>query len=291
VLAKEIISTLESYWKKKGLSFDIIKTSNIGGGSINHAFLIETQNKSYFLKYNTAASHPHMFTSELKGLMLMANTKTIRIPETYFAYEGKDYSFILMEYIKSQGLQDNFWQTFARELTALHSHSADFFGLDFHNYMGSLNQSNTKHSEFDEFFIEERLEPQIKLARNKGFLNSKHIHQTERLYQELSSIFPNEKPALIHGDLWSGNFISDELGKPVLIDPATYYGHREVDIAMTIMFGGFSQDFYESYQQVFPMAKGWEERLAYYNLYPILIHINLFGNSYLPSFERVINKF
>jgi len=291
VFPKEIISTLESYWKRKALSFDIIKIMSIGGGSINQAFLIETQDNSYFLKYNTAAAHPNMFTSELKGLKLMANTNTIRIPETYFAFEGKDYSFILMEYINSQGLPTNFWQIFARELATLHSHSSDFFGLDFHNYMGSLSQSNTKHSEFDKFFIEERLEPQIKLARNNGFLNSKHIKHSERLYQELSSIFPNEKPALIHGDLWSGNYISDDLGRPVLIDPALYYGHREVDIAMTTMFGGFSQDFYESYQQAFPMDKGWEERLAYYNLYPTLIHINLFGSSYLPSFERVINKF
>jgi len=291
MLPKEIITSLESYWKEKGVSSIISKIQSIGGGSINQAFLIETQNTSYFLKYNTAASHPNMFTSELKGLKLLSNTKTIRIPETSFAYEGKDYSCILMEFIKTQTPQNNFWQMFADKLSMLHSHSSNFFGLDFHNYMGSLTQSNTKHSKFDEFFIEQRLEPQIKLARNSGFLNSKHVKQTERLFQELSSIFPQEKPALVHGDLWSGNFMSDKLGKPVLIDPASYYGHREVDIAMTIMFGGFPPAFYDSYQQIFPMDKGWEERLPYYNLYPILVHINLFGKSYLPSFERVINRF
>ena len=291
MLPKEIISVLESYWKEKGLLSKISNIRSIGGGSINQAFLVETPNKSYFLKYNTALAHPNMFSSELKALELMAATNTIRIPKTYFAHKGQEYSFILMEYIAEKKYESDFWQTFANKLAAFHSHSSDLFGLDFHNYMGSLPQSNTKHSNFAEFFINERLEPQIKLASNNRYLTSKHLKQAEKLYHELPSIFPMEKPAFIHGDLWSGNFMSDEKGKPVIVDPAVYYGHREADIAMTTMFGGFPEDFYELYQEAYPMENGWQMRLPIYNLYPLLIHINLFGNSYLQPFERVLGQF
>ncbi len=291
MLQKEVIAALENFWNREGLSTEILKTNSIGGGSINQVFLVQTSSGSFFLKYNTAQAHPQMFSSELQGLQLMANTKTIRIPQSYYAYEGQQYSFILMEYIEQKGYASDFWEKFAHDLAALHSQSSQSFGLNFSNYMGSLSQSNKQHSSFAEFFIEERLEPQIKMARNDGYLSSKHIKQAENLYSELASIFSNEKPSLVHGDLWSGNFMSDEKGQAVIMDPAVYYGHREVDIAMTTMFGGFAPEFYESYQKSFPMVKGWEERLSYYNLYPILIHINLFGHSYLGGFERVLQRF
>lgn len=291
MLPKEVIAALENFWNKEGLSSEILKTQSIGGGSINQAFLVQTSSNSFFLKYNTAQAHPKIFSSELQGLQLMANTKTIRIPQPYYAYEGLQYSFILMEYIEQKGYAPDFWQQFAYKLADLHSQSSKSFGLNFSNYMGSLSQSNKQHSSFVEFFIEERLEPQIRLARNNGYLNSKHIRQSENLYSELASIFPNENPSLVHGDLWSGNFMCDEQGQAVIMDPAVYFGHREVDIAITIMFGGFSPEFYESYQKNFPMEKGWEERLPYYNLYPVLIHINLFGHSYLGEFERVLKVF
>jgi fructosamine-3-kinase len=291
MIPKEIISALQNWFSENGFSEEISHTQSIGGGSINSAFKIATRDGSWFLKYNSAQAHPKMFKSEFQGLQLMTQTKTIRTPQPFFFYEGDHYSCILMELIEQGTRSTDFWSQFAKDLSAMHHHSDAYFGLEFDNYMGSLPQSNSKHNDFVSFFVNERLEPQIKLARDAGYIHRKHIQPCERLYTELSSIFPKEKPALVHGDLWSGNFMNDESGNPVIMDPAVYYGHREVDIAMTSMFGGFSSAFYQQYQDFFPMESGWESRMDFYKLYPILIHVNLFGYSYVGSFERIIKGF
>jgi len=291
MIPKEINSALQNWFRERGFSEEINHTQSIGGGSINSAFKISTNNGSWFLKFNTAQAHPKMFESEYQGLKTMAESQTIRIPQPFYYYEGDQYSFILMEWIEQGARSSDFWTLFAQQLAQMHQTSSDFFGLGFDNYMGSLPQKNTKHADFISFFIQERLEPQIKLARDDGYINHKQIQQSERLYAELPSMFPLEKPALVHGDLWSGNFMNDEKGNPVIMDPAVYFGHREVDIAMTTMFGGFSSQFYQKYQDFFPMDPGWETRLDYYKLYPILIHVNLFGYSYVGSFDRIVSRF
>lgn len=291
MIPKEINRALQNWFREQGLSEEINHTQSIGGGSINSAFKISTRNDSWFLKFNSARAHPQMFESEYHGLKLMADSKTIRIPEPFYFYEGDQYSCILMEWIDQGARTTDFWTRFAQELAQMHQCSEEYFGLDFDNYMGSLPQKNTPHPDFISFFIQERLEPQIKLARDDGYISPKHIKHCERMYAELASIFPEEKPALVHGDLWNGNFMNDENGNPLIMDPAVYFGHREVDIAMTTMFGGFSSEFYEAYQNFYPMEKSWESRLDYYKLYPILIHVNLFGYSYVSSFERIISRF
>lgn len=290
MIPKEIISALESYFEKNNQSGEILNYRSIGGGSINSAYQINTSHGTYFLKYNTV-SYPKMFESEFKGLELMAGSRSIRIPKPLFYYEGKSYACLLMEYIESGRKNAEFWKLFAEKLAHMHRSSSDFFGLGFDNYMGSLTQSNRKHPYFVEFFINERLIPQVKLARDDGFLNRQNLRQMDSLYNELENIFPKEPPALVHGDLWSGNFMNDEKGHPVIMDPAVYYGHREVDIAMTTMFGGFSNDFYDYYNSFFPMETGWQNRMDFYKLYPILIHVNLFGLSYLHDFQRIIRSF
>jgi len=291
MISLEVRSALENYWKENKWPSIILNIKALSGGSINQAFYIETESKKYFLKYHISKAHPGMFSSELKGLKLIAKTHTIRIPQTFLSFENDQYSGILLEYIDQGEYTSDFWRNFALKLSEMHRASSRSFGLDFSNYMGSIQQSNKSHKCFVDFFIEERLEPQMRMARNQGLLSPKHIKQCEKLYGELNSIFPNERPSLVHGDLWSGNFICDKMGQAVIIDPAVYYGHRELDIAMTTMFGGFHPDFYQYYQQFYPMEKGWKDRLPVYNLYPILIHINLFGSSYIPSFERVISIF
>lgn len=291
MIPKEINTALQNWFRKQGFSDEISHIRSIGGGSINSAFKIYTDAGSWFLKYNSAQAHPQMFESEYDGLKLMGETQSIRIPKPLYYYEGNQYSCILMEWIEQKIRSSDFWTLFAQKLAQMHQTTSDYFGLDFDNYMGSLPQKNTKHADFISFFIQERLEPQIKLARDNGYINRNHIQQSEKLYAELPSIFPEEKPSLVHGDLWSGNFMNDEKGNPVVMDPATYYGHREVDIAMTTMFGGFSSAFYKQYHNFYPMELGWEGRLDFYKLYPILIHVNLFGYSYVSSFEQIVSKF
>jgi len=291
MIPEEVIQALQRFWKDQVQDDRIIEVNSISGGSINSAYSVKTHDNSYFLKFNTAAIHPQMFSSEFKGLQLLSKTSSIRIPKPLYYYEGQEYSFILMELIEEKEKEDFFWENFASQLAQMHQATSHNYGLDFDNYMGSLYQSNKYHDSFTEFFINERLLPQIKIARDKRLLNINHVKKGEGLFEELPSIFPIEKPALVHGDLWSGNFMQDENGKPVFMDPAVYYGHREVDIAMTTMFGGFSVQFYKSYHQFHPLEKGWESRLPYYNLYPILIHINLFGHSYVASLEKILKHF
>ena len=290
MIPKEITFAIENYFQKNNQSGEILSSRSIGGGSINSAYQINTAKSQYFLKYNSAA-YPNMFESEFKGLELLAGSHSIRIPKTLFYYEGKAYSCLLMEYIESGGKNAEFWKLFAEQLAKMHRSSSDFFGLSFDNYMGSLPQSNQKHTDFVEFFINERLIPQVKLARDSSFMSRQNLRQMDSLYIELGNIFPKEAPALVHGDLWSGNFMNDEMGHPVIMDPAVYYGHREVDIAMTTMFGGFSSDFYDHYNSYYPMEPGWQSRMDYYKLYPILIHVNLFGASYLYDLQRIISSF
>jgi fructosamine-3-kinase len=155
--------------------------------------------------------------------------------------------------------------------------------------MGSLSQGNTKHGTWNSFFREERLKKQVSLAGS--YFSTSDFAAFERLYIRLDKLIPVELPAMLHGDLWGGNYMVGKDGKPVLIDPAVYYGHREVDIAMTTLFGGFDEHFYMAYQEEYPLEKGWKERLDIFRLYPLLIHLNLFGSGYLGSIVNTIRRF
>ena len=157
--------------------------------------------------------------------------------------------------------------------------------------MGALPQMNAQKEDWIDFFIHFRLHPQIKLAEEKKLLWGKHIVTFENIYARLTSIFNNERPALLHGDLWSGNFMYNESSQPVLIDPAVYFGHRSMDLAMTTLFGGFNKLFYESYNYHFPFPDNYDEQWEICNLYPLLIHLNLFGSSYLGQIESTLRKF
>lgn len=173
----------------------------------------------------------------------------------------------------------------------LHQQKSKKFGLDYANYMGQLLQTNTFSTNFSDFFIENRLKPQVKLAYNSAKFSKKNVDQIEKLYKKLPEIFPTENPCAVHGDLWSGNFMCSKNQNAILIDPAVYYGHREIDLAMTTLFGGFSTVFYNHYKEIYPLEKGFNNRKDFYNLYPLLIHLNLFGSSYLRSIENIITEF
>jgi fructosamine-3-kinase len=164
------------------------------------------------------------------------------------------------------------------------------FGLGNDNYISSLTQKNAQLDDWTEFFIINRLEPLISRAYYEEKINASFFSKFREIYPKLKGIFPKEKPALLHGDLWAGNVISDASGHPVLIDPAVYFGHREMDLAFSMLFGGFSDSFYEHYKEVFPIEPGFEERVQIYNLYPLLVHLLLFGTSYLPPIEKTVRR-
>jgi len=210
------------------------------------------------------------------------------VPEVLRIGESETETFLLMEYIRPTVPRKSFWELFGSQLAELHRNTVSYVGNSTDNYIGSLPQSNAKHHDWSDFFILERLTPLVKMARDNQRLTMRHAAQFDILYTKIESIFPNEKPALLHGDLWSRNFMCPPTGLPVLVDPAVYYGHREMDIAMTRLFSGFSESFYASYNEHYAMEKGWEERVDLCNHYPLLVHLNLFGGSYLHEIEAVL---
>lgn len=228
---------------------------------------------------------------EANGLQLLRDSKCIRVPDVIATGYDDTYSFLILNFTEHGIRKANFFRDFGKSLSNLHRQSADKFGLNSDNYIGSLAQSNRQTDSWIEFFQHERLQPLVKKAFEGKLLLNSHILHFENFYKKCDSIFPKEKPSLIHGDLWSGNFSSDENGDAIVFDPAVYYGFREMDIAMTKLFGGFDNDFYESYDHHFPLEKNWQQRIDYCNLYPLLVHLNLFGRSYLSQIENCVGKF
>ncbi len=232
-----------------------------------------------------------MFEAEALGLELLASAKAIRVPKVITTGAYKSESFIILEFVESAPRKKIFWKDFGGSLAKLHKHAGEFFGLNHGNYIGSLPQSNKQHKDWPEFFIHERLENQVKLALDNRYLSKSHLSQFDSLYKRIPSIFPSEQPALLHGDLWSGNFIVDETGSACIIDPAVYFGNREMEIAFTTLFGGFDRKFYEAYNESYPLKEGFDQRKDLCNLYPLLVHLNLFGMSYLSQVEGILRQY
>lgn len=269
--------------------FEEIHTfQSIGGGCINHAGRIETKEGVFFIKWNNARLYPNMFELEAKGLDLLASSGAIHIPKVISVFEGDTHSCLILEYVEGGQRQANYDEKLGLGLAQLHQNTADFYGLDVDNYMGSLEQYNHLKTDWIEFFTDCRLNPQVKMAFDKGLLSTEHIGKFEILFTKLPSILVKEKPALVHGDLWNGNVMINSSGLPCLIDPAVAYAHRETDLAITDLFGGFSQVFYDSYQSVFPTEAGLDERIRVYQLYPLLVHVNLFGGGYISQALQVL---
>ncbi len=270
---------------------EINNTHSVSGGDINDAYRLETSQGYFFVKTNFANRFPRMFEMEAIGLGMLRSVGVFTVPQVIALSEENDISYLLLEWIESAQPETDFWENFGKQLAQLHQNSSDQFGLVENNYIGSLSQSNQQHKTWVEFFIHERLQVQIKMAVDAGKMDSQTIAQFENLYKELPNIFPEEPPALLHGDLWSGNYMVGNNGEPVIMDPAVYYGHREMDLAMTKLFGGFGNEMYQSYNEHYSLQQGWESRIAICNLYPLLVHINLFGGGYLQQIKSIINQF
>ncbi|HLT81000.1 MAG TPA: fructosamine kinase family protein [Cyclobacteriaceae bacterium] len=262
-----------------------------GGGCINNGGRLRSAQGDFFLKWNSAQRYPGMFEAEAKGLALLHNTGAIRIPRVSTTGIADDYQFILMEFIPSAPRVGDYWEMLGGQLAKLHRTSWHQYGLDHDNYIGALPQQNTPGAEWVTFFIEQRLDPQLKRGVDAGSIGRDVVAQFDALYKRLPDILSTETPSLVHGDLWSGNLIVDDAGNPCLIDPAVYFGHREIDLAMTELFGGFDRRFYEAYQAAFPNPPGLSERLDIYKLYPLLVHVNLFGGGYLHDVRSILRSF
>lgn len=260
------------------------------GGCTNSVYLLQTLKNNFVLKTNSATKFPGIFDSERLGLLELSKSEVISIAKPIKSGVFKNLAYLVLQHIKKGKSTQIFWEKLGTQLNSLHKQTNQKFGLDSSNYIGNLVQRNKQSESWPEFFATQRLEVQLKLARDKGYLKG-FIGKFEQLYNKLDGLFPKEQPSLLHGDLWTGNVISDDKNMPWLIDPAAYYGHREMDIGMTMLFDGFNKRFYETYNASNPLESDWIKRVPITQLYPLLIHLNLFGASYLSPIKKVIKTF
>ena len=263
----------------------------VSGGSINQTFRVSTLSHTLFCKTNSATKFPHLFEKEARGLILLGQQDVIKVPAVKEVFEMEGQQVLLLEWIKSGEKTNSFWKTFGQCLATLHHIHNASCGLDYDNYMGSIPQQNKPAANWTHFFSEQRIQPLVHQCVQKNLLAVKQVQLFEKLYLRLPELFNEEPPSLLHGDLWSGNFMCNEHSEPVLIDPAIYYGHRSMDLAMTTLFGGFHASFYESYHYHYPLPANYTEQWKVCNLYPLLIHLALFGSSYRQQIDSTLKQF
>lgn len=268
----------------------VFNWQNVAGGSINNAYKLKGNSCNFFVKTNTTAIFSSGFKEEVLGLNFLKEFGA-KIPKVYFEGIFNNYCYVVLEYIEIEPKSEVYWNNLATHLVTIHKNSNEKFGLNYSNFMGQLPQNNSWKNSFPEFFIENRLLPQIELAFDKGYLNQQHNKQFNIFFSRLNQLLPKENPSAVHGDLWSGNCMCTTNGKAVFIDPAVSYSHREVDLAMTMLFGGFPNLFYQVYNNLYPLQNGFMSRYNFYNLYPLLVHLNLFGFTYLSKIESILKKF
>ncbi|PIE19475.1 MAG: hypothetical protein CSA65_02255 [Proteobacteria bacterium] len=285
----------------------VVDSRSVGGGSINRAERAElSDGRSVFVKSNPAPL-PRMFACEIAGLAALhaaSDGSGLRIPRP-LGYGHEPLPFIVIEHVESGRPSGDFSARLGRGLAALHRGSAELhrpaaergqrYGFEADNYIGSTPQENGWSADWVAFFRERRLGFQLRLARQNGFgaelsrLGDSLLARLDELIGAQDDIA--EPACLLHGDLWGGNYLCDDAGQPVLIDPAVYYGRREAELAMTTLFGGFDRRFYAAYDEAWPCSPGSDERLEIYKLYHLLNHLNLFGGGYLGSCLTILRRF
>ncbi len=278
-------TTLQNIALKNNLNLNHVVS--LQGGDINEVFLLQCDSGDFVIKQNNAHRFPKMFEAEAQGLESLRNSQSFRIPKVIAHGEEGSSSYLLLEYIPKGTLSLSFWKDFAQHLAKLHKTTNNYFGFHQNNYIGSLNQVNKSESVASEFYINQRLEPQFKMAREHGFLFS----TMDLFFKNISEEIPKESPSLIHGDLWNGNYLVSENNEPVLIDPAVAFAPREMDLAMMQLFGGFPQEVYDTYDELFPLNHNWQNRNPIWQLYYLLVHLNLFGSSYLSQVNTIIRQY
>ena len=262
-------------------------------GDINQTFSVAlVDGRQLFVKTHACAP-AGMYMCEARGLAWLARAQALRVPEVLLATEDDDEgpACLVLETIEIGRRGRDFDVALGAGLARLHQATPNEFGLDHDNYIALLTQHNAGLDTWPRFYAERRLAPQTELARRSGRITPALARRLEALCDKLEALVgPAEVPARLHGDLWSGNLLCDAEGQPCLIDPAVYGGHREMDLAMMRLFGGFSERVFATYREAYPLAAGADERVALYQLYPLLVHVNLFGGHYAGQVEQLIAR-
>lgn len=277
-------------YQSLGPKAQLKSASIVAAGNHNQGIRLDSTEGTYFLKLNFD-HEKDILAKESQGLDYLRKNTFIHVPETFGHGRIGDYNYLLSEFVSSGRFQLDYWETLGYGLADLHLKTQAEFGLNEDNFIASLEQKNLHASNWTDFYIQQRLEPLLGKAYFDRLIPLDFLKKFQSIYQVIENILPKEKPALLHGDLWSGNVLCNSEGQPCLIDPAVYFGHREMDIAFSRLFGGFDNRFYESYESVIPLEPEFESRMGIYNLYPLLVHLNLFGTGYLPGIERIIHRY
>ena len=265
--------------------------SALSGGCINDCYVILSPNGRSVIKINDSSAQDN-FLKEKEGLQLLRSKSEFTVPQVYSYGIHGQYGYLLMEHIERGRADKEYWTEYGKKLYNLHqNHSQNGFGLDTDNYIGALVQKNAFCKSWVGFYSNFRLLPQIEMATEAGLLPLSVIRDFDRLITRLPDILNEGSPSLLHGDLWSGNTFPSASGNPAIFDPAVYYGHPETELAFTRLFGGFHPNMYSSYLELYQAESGMEERLEIYQLYPLLVHLNLFGSSYLSSIRTILARF
>lgn len=278
MFSPELRSAIE---EKTGTIGDV---SILSGGDIHQAYVFTASSSRWVAKVAKSHLKIESLKAELHGLKILSKTSTFHIPEILGLFQLENETALVMRFVESTAPAPDFWEDFANKLAALHSHSQSEFGLDRDNFIGALPQYNYSAQTALDFYINSRLEPQFKMASKAGY-----TFNTDPLYKKLDDIIPDQRPALIHGDLWNGNYLSGSKG-PVLIDPAVCYGIAEMDLGMMSLFGGFGNSVFDVYSEIQGLSN-WQERIELWQLYYLLVHLNLFGSSYYSSVKNTVIKY
>ena len=272
----------------------IAKSRSVGGGCIADSRRLTTRSgESYFLKQARSGQNPDMLRAEANGLRELRKARAVRVPEVLAA----ESDFLLLEFIAEGRARSGSYAELGRGFAQLHRFRGKAFGFHADNFLGTSIQSNRTSgnaaTSWSAFYAEHRLGFQLRLAERNGSATPELRRGLGRLLDKLSDLLSEteESPTLLHGDLWSGNHLIDTQGRGWLIDPAVSYGHREADLAMSTLFGGYPSEFYSAYQEAHPLPSGWREREPLYQLYHLLNHLNLFGSSYLGQVLAVIRRY
>lgn len=276
------------------LIFTVTQVEPVGGGCVSKAYRLRgtclQQTVSYFVKINNVRLES-MFAAEQAGLIEINASQTLRVPRPVCSGSLADQAFLVLEYVQSGRASPRSDQLLGEQLAAMHRHTAGQYGWNMDNAIGATPQINTPATDWIEFWRRQRLAYQLQLAERHGY-GGRWLQRAELLLLEMDALFASHLPAasLLHGDLWSGNTTVDMEGRPLVYDPAVYYGDRETDLAMTELFGRFAPRFYQAYQSVWPLDDGYALRKTLYNLYHILNHLNLFGGGYRDQAEQMIGQ-
>jgi fructosamine-3-kinase len=274
-----------------GCGIPVTRYEQVQGGDINDSYCLFAGDTKYFLKLNNASRFPGMFEMEADGLEALRNNSGLVIPGVIRHGIQEDRQWLLLQWIEKQAPAKTSMQHFGAALANMHQQPQSCFGWHSPNYIGSLPQLNIQQINWTEFYTQCRILPLTGMLFSTGAFSKSDMNAVELFCRKTGDLFPEEPPALLHGDLWSGNYMIAGDGRVAVFDPAVYCGHREMDLGMTKLFGGFSQVFYDAYHETYPLQKDWQQRLPLTQLYPLLVHAVLFGGHYIVKTRDIITRF